>query len=125
MDAKFLKKKRHIGNDHVHIVWNDHDRNYQRIIGGDFGNAQIIITPLKKENSEFFSVKVCRDPKIPIFGPLVNNCIIPKKELGPLVRLTAVNAHRAAIGAQSQQLGSVISNHPYHNRLADILVNYL
>ncbi|KAI8919457.1 hypothetical protein DFJ77DRAFT_427803, partial [Powellomyces hirtus] len=45
-DEKQLKKKRHIGNDHVHIVWNEHHREYRRgTIGGDFGNAQLIVTP--------------------------------------------------------------------------------
>ncbi|KAF9998203.1 Ral GTPase-activating protein subunit alpha-2, partial [Modicella reniformis] len=42
-----LKKKRHVGNDHVHIVWSEHSRSYDRnTIGGDFGNVIIVLTPL-------------------------------------------------------------------------------
>ncbi|RKO94861.1 hypothetical protein CAUPRSCDRAFT_196, partial [Caulochytrium protostelioides] len=45
-DPRQVKKKRHIGNDHVHIVWNEHWRPYRpKTIGGDFGNAIIVVTP--------------------------------------------------------------------------------
>ncbi|OBZ91240.1 Ral GTPase-activating protein subunit alpha-2 [Choanephora cucurbitarum] len=61
-DPKQLKKKRHIGNDHVHIVWNEHDRDYRiDTIGGDFGDAQIIVTPLP---NSLYSIQVYRDPKV-------------------------------------------------------------
>ncbi|KAI8367588.1 uncharacterized protein BYT42DRAFT_586812 [Radiomyces spectabilis] len=94
-DPKQLKKKRHIGNDHVHIVWNEHVRDYRvGTIGGDFGNAQIIVTPLP---NKLFSVQVYRDPKIPNFGPLMNHTIVSQATLGPLVRATAINAFRASV----------------------------
>ncbi|GAA5798646.1 hypothetical protein HPULCUR_004051 [Helicostylum pulchrum] len=60
-DPKQLKKKRHIGNDHVHIIWNEHDRDYRTdTIGGDFGNAQIIVTPLA---DNLYLIQVHRDSK--------------------------------------------------------------
>ncbi|KAI9484408.1 hypothetical protein BDB00DRAFT_148787 [Zychaea mexicana] len=94
-DPKQLKKKRHIGNDHVHIVWNEHDRDYRiGTIGGDFGNAQIVVTPM--ENG-LFAIRVYRDPKIPYFGPLFDRMVVSQSILGPLVRATAVSAFRAAI----------------------------
>ncbi|KAI8144750.1 hypothetical protein BJV82DRAFT_606134 [Fennellomyces sp. T-0311] len=94
-DAKQLKKKRHIGNDHVHIVWNEHDRDYRiGTIGGDFGNAQIVVTPMA---NGLFAVRVYRDPKIPYFGPLFDRMVVSQAILGPLVRATAINAFRASI----------------------------
>ncbi|KAH7045685.1 hypothetical protein BKA57DRAFT_396360, partial [Linnemannia elongata] len=45
-DARQVKKKRHVGNDHVHIVWSEHSRAYDRnTIGGDFGNVIIVLSP--------------------------------------------------------------------------------
>nr|KAJ3423044.1 hypothetical protein HK105_003870 [Polyrhizophydium stewartii] len=66
-DPKQLKKagslgKRHIGNDHVHIIWNEHFREYKwDTIGGDFGNAQIAITPLA---DGMFAVDTYRDDQV-------------------------------------------------------------
>ena len=58
-DTKYLKKKKHIGNDHVHIIWNDNDSPYKwDTIGGDFGNAQIAITPLENKT---FAIDIYRD----------------------------------------------------------------
>ncbi|KAF9999457.1 Ral GTPase-activating protein subunit alpha-2 [Entomortierella chlamydospora] len=46
-DPRQVKKKRHVGNDHVHIVWSEHSRAYDRnTIGGDFGNVIIVLTPV-------------------------------------------------------------------------------
>ncbi|KAG1471230.1 hypothetical protein G6F56_002246 [Rhizopus delemar] len=94
-DPKQLKKKRHIGNDHVHIVWNEHERDYRTdTIGGDFGNAQIIVKPLP--NSLYF-VQIHRDSKVPYFGPLYDRMIVSQASLGPLVRSTAIDAFRATV----------------------------
>lgn len=45
----------------MHIVWNEHSRSYRpSTIGGDFGNAQIIITPLQ---NGMFAVDVYKEEK--------------------------------------------------------------
>ncbi|CAG8526097.1 24048_t:CDS:10 [Dentiscutata erythropus] len=94
-DPKQLKKKRHIGNDHVHIVFNEHHRDYRKTtIGGDFGNAQIVVTPLP---NGLFSIDIYRDNKIPPFGPLLHGMVVSKNVLGPLVRQTAVQAFRNSL----------------------------
>ncbi|KAI7868261.1 hypothetical protein BDF14DRAFT_1881054 [Spinellus fusiger] len=94
-DLKQLKKKRHIGNDHVHIVWNEHYRDYRiGTIGGDFGNGQIVVTPM---DNDLFAIQVHRDPKIPYFGPLFDRMVVSSATLGPLVRATAANAFRASV----------------------------
>ncbi|CAB4411161.1 unnamed protein product [Rhizophagus irregularis] len=116
-DLKQLRKKRHIGNDHVHIIWNEHYREYRKsTIGGDFGNVQIIISPLStntgSQNIELYNVEVYRDNKIPPFGPLLNGMVVTKNLLGPLVRMTAIHAFRASINTTYQ--------HPYLQRSSDI-----
>ncbi|KAI9102860.1 GTPase activating Rap/RanGAP domain-like 1, partial [Phlyctochytrium arcticum] len=122
-DPKQLKKKRHIGNDHVHIVWNEHYREYRRsTIGGDFGNAQIVITP---RPDGLFAVSVLRDPKVPSFGPLHHQMIVSKKVLGPVVRQTASNAYRAALAmgdpTQKRHLAGVpLNRHAFAARREDI-----
>lgn len=95
-DHKQLKKKRHVGNDHVHIVWNESGTKYQTdTIGGDFGNVQIIITPLEScGKSSLFSVTTFA-AKENVVGPLSGTTILMENELAPLVRWTAVNAHCA------------------------------
>ncbi|RIA87709.1 hypothetical protein C1645_776672 [Glomus cerebriforme] len=116
-DSKQLRKKRHIGNDHVHIIWNEHHREYRKsTIGGDFGNAQIIISPLStkidSQNTKLYSIDIHRDEKVPPFGPLLNGMVVTKNVLGPLVRMTAIHAFRASI--------NTTYHHPYLQRSLDI-----
>ncbi|KAI9355355.1 hypothetical protein DFJ73DRAFT_276580 [Zopfochytrium polystomum] len=114
-DPKQLKRKRHIGNDHVHIIWNEHYRDYKRTtIGGDFGNAQIVITPLA---NKLYSVDIMKDSKVASFGPLQHRMAVSKGVLGPLVRATAANAFRSAL-----HIGQIHSGppHAFSQRLSDI-----
>ncbi|KAF8935660.1 Ral GTPase-activating protein subunit alpha-1 [Haplosporangium bisporale] len=99
--------KRHIGNDHVHIVWSEHSRPYDRnTIGGDFGNVLIVLSPVPVIDhgylhgamtySELVSVEVIRDSNLPVFGPLVDGMVVPVSQLGRLVRQTAIHAAKLA-----------------------------
>ncbi|KAG9294631.1 hypothetical protein G9A89_008110 [Geosiphon pyriformis] len=116
-DPKQLKKKRHIGNDHVHIIWNENYREYQRnTIGGDFGNVQIVITPLP---NEMFSIDLSRDQKIPLFGPLLNGMVVSRNVLGTLVRMTAVQAFRNCLH-HINTTNNTMYQHPYMERVVDI-----
>ncbi|CAG8560446.1 13285_t:CDS:10 [Funneliformis mosseae] len=117
IDPKQLRKKRHIGNDHVHIIWNEHFRDYRKgTIGGDFGNAQIVISPLP---NGLYNVDIYRDSKIPPFGPLLHGMIISRSVLGPLVRMTAIQAYRNSLHINSIN-NSNVYQHPYMERAADI-----
>ncbi|KAK9674836.1 hypothetical protein K7432_016852 [Basidiobolus ranarum] len=112
-DPKQLKKKRHIGNDHVHIVWNEHHREYRSsTIGGDFGNVQIIITP---SPNGLYAVDVYRDSEILLFGPVLDGMVLPSAILAPLIRMTALNASRYAIYHPFN-----LYRHPYTHRAIDI-----
>ncbi|KAF9110043.1 Ral GTPase-activating protein subunit alpha-2 [Mortierella sp. AM989] len=123
-DPRQVKKKRHVGNDHVHIVWSEHSRAYDRTtIGGDFGNVIIVLTPVselqieqdgqltvrhnhqqnqqhsrsaKGKGFNLVSVEVIRDMNLPVFGPLVDGMVVPMSQLGRLVRQTAIHAARLA-----------------------------
>ncbi|KAJ3260663.1 Ral GTPase-activating protein subunit alpha-2 [Boothiomyces macroporosus] len=107
-DLKQVKKKRHIGNDHVHIVWNENRRDYKYdTIGGDFGNAQIIVTPLP---NGLYAIDTYRDDQVQSFGPLQSRNMITKECLGPLVRKTAIQAYRAAL---SVDVTPGMETHPF------------
>ncbi|KAL2913609.1 hypothetical protein HK105_206911 [Polyrhizophydium stewartii] len=116
-DPKQLKKagslgKRHIGNDHVHIIWNEHFREYKwDTIGGDFGNAQIAITPLA---DGMFAVDTYRDDQVRPFGPLLSHAVISKALLGPLVRATAIHAYHAALFSGHGK--HFVEPHPFAHR---------
>jgi hypothetical protein len=105
-DPKQIKKKRHVGNDQVHIVWNEHNREYKRhTIGGDFGNAQIIVTPMI---NGLYAIDIIRDRAMPTFGILRNKMVVSKESLAPLVRSTAIQAYRASLALQRNgQVGGV------------------
>ncbi|KAH6578448.1 hypothetical protein BASA50_009014 [Batrachochytrium salamandrivorans] len=108
-DPKQLKKKRHIGNDHVHVIWNEHYRDYKwKTIGGDFGNAQIAITPL---SNGMYSVDIYRDESVRPFGLLQSRMVVSKMALGPLVRSTADSAYRAALLPGNDK--SAVDQHPF------------
>ncbi|KAJ1343253.1 hypothetical protein BSLG_002279 [Batrachochytrium salamandrivorans] len=111
-DPKQLKKKRHIGNDHVHVIWNEHYRDYKwKTIGGDFGNAQIAITPL---SNGMYSVDIYRDESVRPFGLLQSRMVVSKMALGPLVRSTADSAYRAALLPGNDK--SAVDQHPFSSR---------
>ncbi|KAF9964855.1 Ral GTPase-activating protein subunit alpha-2, partial [Mortierella alpina] len=120
-DPRQVKKKRHIGNDHVHIVWSEHLRAYDRnTIGGDFGNVLIVLTPVPdikvedgqleihththdtdlqskhSQSRQLVSVEIIRDMNLPVFGPLVDGMVVPMSQLARLVRQTAIHAARLA-----------------------------
>ena len=39
---------RHLGNDEVHIVWSEHDRDYHHdVIPTEFGDVLIVIYPMR------------------------------------------------------------------------------
>lgn len=47
-DEQQIHKKRHVGNDHVTIVWSEHAYAYRpNTITSQFNHVHIVITPLK------------------------------------------------------------------------------
>ncbi|PVU90926.1 hypothetical protein BB559_004374 [Furculomyces boomerangus] len=96
-DTKQLKKKRHIGNDFVHIIWNENFCEYRpETITGDFGNAQIHIRPLPS-NIGNYGVSLYFDPRIEAVGPLAENMVLSPDILSNVVRSWAISAHRQTL----------------------------
>jgi len=91
-DPQQIHKKRHVGNDIVHIVYSDHCRDYSpETITTQFNNAHIIVYPLP---NGLFRIQIYRKENVALFGPLLHGMAVNKKLLPILVRQTAINANR-------------------------------
>jgi hypothetical protein len=89
-DAQQTYKKRHIGNDHVHIVWCEAIREYDpSTITSQFNQVHIMIYPLE---TGVFRVDVKWKKDVGWFGPLRWSSVVLKKSLPSLVRATAIAA---------------------------------
>jgi hypothetical protein len=92
-DPQQIHKKRQVGNDHVHIVWSDHSRDYvPSTISSSFNDAHIVIYPIR---NKLYRIQIHAKDKVPSFGPLRNGMVVTQETLVPLVRMTALNANRA------------------------------
>ncbi|XP_057662756.1 ral GTPase-activating protein subunit alpha-1 [Diorhabda carinulata] len=88
-----LNKIRHLGNDEVHIVWCEHNRDYRRdIIPTEFCDILITIYPLQ---GNFNRVTINLKSDVPHFGVLFDEAIVETSVLAGLVRTTAICASRA------------------------------
>jgi hypothetical protein len=151
-DEQQLHIKRQVGNDHVHIVWCEDQRDYRpNTIMSYFNHVHIVIYPLKdllgerkatgsggvdagrdagdaegdsasgadntaannggergeggttgeggesrsERDHSLFRIQIFQKSDVPQFGPLRNGMVVSRALLGPLVRLTALNACRA------------------------------
>ncbi|EAX97228.1 Rap/ran-GAP family protein [Trichomonas vaginalis G3] len=91
-DPQQLAKKRHIGNDNVHIVWCENKSGYDPdTILSNFNDAHIIVYPF---NDDLYHVVVHKKNKNLEFGPLPSGVLVKSRALAPLVRMTAINADR-------------------------------
>jgi hypothetical protein len=98
-DAQQIYKKRHIGNDHIHIVWCESDREYDTAtITSQFNQAHILIYPL---DFGLFRVEIKWRQDLAWFGPLRWPVVVRKKALPSLVRATAIAAMDAFYRSQS------------------------
>jgi len=91
-DPQQIHKKRHVGNDIVHIVYSDHMRDYSsETITSQFNDAHIIVYPL---SNGLFRIQIYKKENVMLFGPLLHGMTVNKKLLPMLVRLTAIQANR-------------------------------
>lgn len=90
-DSQQIIKKRHVGNDHVHVVWNENDREYDTgTISSQFNNAHVIIHPLQ---NEMFLVTMAGKAPHYKFGPVpMGSVVVDAKALGSLARYLALFA---------------------------------
>lgn len=93
-DPQRLMKKKHIGNDNVHIVWCENDLGYDtNTITSQFNDAHIVIYPFRNDQ---YRVAVTSKSDIVGIGPLPRESIVTSESLVHLVRTTAIIADRAA-----------------------------
>ena len=90
-DEQQVPKKRHVGNDIVHIVWSDHYRDYRYdTMLSHFNFIIIVIYPLMPG---IFKIQVLKKIAIDC-GPLQDGMVIPAHLLPSLVRQTAIHANQ-------------------------------
>ena len=98
-DPQQIYKKRHIGNDHIHIVWCEQENDYDiTTITSQFNKAHFVIYPL---SSGLFRVDVhWRKELNAWFGPLRYQVIVNKKALPSLVRSSSIAAMNSFLWCQ-------------------------
>ena len=63
-DPQQVAKKRHLGNDNVTIVWNEHKRDYLPItVTSEFNDVVIVISPMERKG--LVRIKVTSKEGIP------------------------------------------------------------
>ncbi|TDH66567.1 hypothetical protein CCR75_006474 [Bremia lactucae] len=119
-DLQQIDKKRHVGNDYVHIVWSDNvTQNYDpSTITSHFNDVQIVIYPLRKAQRGLFLIKIHMKDKVPPFGPLQSGMVVHQIDLARLVRQTAMNANRVC---RSQTM-LYVRPYPTRKKLVDEIV---
>ncbi|CAI5744069.1 unnamed protein product [Peronospora destructor] len=119
-DPQQIDKKRHVGNDYVHIVWSDNsNQSYDpSTITSHFNDVQIVIYPLRKAQRGLFLIKIHTKDKVPLFGPLQSGMVIHQVDLAQLVRQTAMNANRVC---RSQTM-LYVRPYPTRKKLVDEIV---
>ncbi len=99
-DTQQLEKKKYVGNDSVHIVWSENDREYKPgTITGAFNFAHIIVYPLR---NGLYKIQIERkkdvekkSEPVQFFGPLISGMQLPMEILPSLLRYTAINARKS------------------------------
>lgn len=95
-DLQQIDKKRHVGNDYVHIVWSENDSHEYdpSTITSHFNDVQVVIYPLRRAQEGLYLVQVYSKAKVPPFGPLQSGMVVHAADLARLVRQTTMNANR-------------------------------
>ncbi|KAG7387027.1 hypothetical protein PHYPSEUDO_014807 [Phytophthora pseudosyringae] len=119
-DPQQIDKKRHVGNDYVHIVWSDNaTQAYDpSTITSHFNDVQIVIYPLRKAQRGLFLIQIHTKDKVPPFGPLQPGMVVHQTDLARLVRQTAMNANRVC---RSQTM-LYVRPYPTRKKLVDEIV---
>lgn len=92
-DPQQIHKKRHVGNDSVHIIWTEHIRDYDPgTISSQFNDVHIVIYPIC---NGLYRIQIFRKESELSFGPVQDGMVLSKALLAPLIRATSINANRA------------------------------
>lgn len=92
-DEKCVNKKKHVGNDAVHIVWSESRQEYKAAtITSQFNDVHIVVYPMF---NGLFRCQVLQKEKLGSFGPIIDGMVLSKRLLPTLIRQTAYLANRA------------------------------
>ena len=100
--AANLHKKRLVSKDYVLVVWSEDGLYDDTALESPYNDLKIIISPLA---SGLYNVRVIRSDRLAaataaaLTGPLQGTTVVGRCALGPLVRLTAMNAYRAIVAS--------------------------
>lgn len=100
-------KKALIGNDYVHIVFNESGRDYKfGTIAGQFNYVNICISPMTRggvnlgsanpEDAVFYQVTLQRRPGMPEFSPVGDGQLLSAEALSSFVRILALHSNVAS-----------------------------
>ncbi|TYZ68609.1 hypothetical protein PybrP1_009755 [[Pythium] brassicae (nom. inval.)] len=119
-DPQQIDKKRHVGNDFVHIVWSDNSASAYDpgTITSHFNDVQIVLYPLRKAQRGLVHVQIFSKDKVPLFGPLQSGMVVHELNLAALVRQTAMNANRVCRSLTSLY----VRPYPTRKKLVDEIV---
>ena len=98
-DEQQINKKKYVGNDPVHIVWCENDRDYKGgIITSSFNFIHIVVYPLR---NGLYKIKIEKKKRlnesriVKFVGHLISGMVVPMEILSPLLRYTAINARKS------------------------------
>ncbi|KIV98655.1 uncharacterized protein PV09_09569 [Verruconis gallopava] len=129
-DPQCVKKKSHIGNDFVNIVWNESGQDFQfDTFPSAFNYVYIVITPESQPSftfssdeahpqDHFYKVQVLSARGFPEISPAAESKLLSVKALPDFVRLLALNASVFSLVWQNREGGEHFS--PWRNRLREI-----
>lgn len=114
-DRQRGNKKRHIGNDYVHIVYNESSEPYDlATIRGDCHCVCVVVQPLKLGHN---LVSLVGKPEVlELLRPPPEPQLVPDSSLAVYVRQTAIHANVACTSLHRSQAGSSYVNN-WHERL--------
>lgn len=93
-DPNFTNKKRHIGNDFVHIVWTESERPYTlETLPGQFNTVAVVVYPLGSDLYRIEVISKLSDEYNRLGGPVsvAKPVTVSEASLCDLVRLTALS----------------------------------
>ncbi|MCJ1395676.1 Tuberous sclerosis 2-like protein [Xylographa bjoerkii] len=137
-DPMFVKKKSHIGNDFVNIIFNDSGLPFKfDTFPSQFNYVNIVITPespLERKNPEvippsvesnpypqkqlYFTIQTQSHPSFPNISPAASYKLLPLRHVAALARQIALNASVFSNVWANREGGEHVSS--WRNRLREI-----
>lgn len=104
VDPGCNRKKSHIGNDFVNIIWNNSDQPYSSsTISSEFNFINIEIAPLVHtrnhsddsivKRQSLYKVKILSNPALPSISPISNGRLISGSKISHFIRTIAVQCN--------------------------------